>query len=184
MSDAIQTAILAAFSAALERAISQAVATHLEDLQTRLDALADRIDTAGGLADRMAKLETKLTEAHIFTQTSTVTVYDLEMLKVRLAKLESAPTDAAHEVAGLDDELLKIKARLAELESETQGENRYLNRQDVASLIEEAMDSHCSDYDHDDYDSHVSDDDKHFDGDIEDAVRDALSNMSFDVTIR
>ena len=46
------------------------------------------------------------------------------------------------------------------------------------------MDSHCSDYDHDDYDNHIGDDDKHFEGDIEDAVRDALSNMTFDVSIR
>lgn len=43
MSDAIQSAILAAFSSALERAISQAVAIHVQDLQARLDALTDRV---------------------------------------------------------------------------------------------------------------------------------------------
>lgn len=169
MSDAIQTAILAAFSAALERAISQAVATHVQDLQTRLDALADRT----------AQLEGDISHNVQVQQANIVAA-----LAERIAKLESAPTHAAHQAAGLDEELRAIKARLDELESETQGENRYLNREDVASLIEEAMDSHCSDYDHDDYDSHVGDDDKHFDGDIEHAVRDALSNMSFDVTIR
>lgn len=46
------------------------------------------------------------------------------------------------------------------------------------AAVEEAMDSHCSDYDHDNYDTHLGDDDKHFDGDIEDAVRDALNGTS------
>lgn len=54
----------------------------------------------------------------------------------------------------------------------------------VEEVVQEAMDDHTSTYDHDDYDSHISDDDKHFEGDIEDAVRDALSNMTFDVSIR
>ena len=49
--------------------------------------------------------------------------------------------------------------------------------------IEEAMDDHCSTYDHDDYDRHISDDDKHFEGDIEDAVRDTVRNMTFEVTL-
>lgn len=145
MSDAIQSAILAAFSAALERAISQAVATHVQDLQTRLD----------DLADRTAQLENQA------VVTSNVAA------------------------AGLDDELLKIKARLDELEAT---DARDLTKDQVRAIAEAAaeaaMDSHCSDYDHDDYDSHVGDDDKHFEGDIKDAVRDALSNMSFDVSIR
>lgn len=144
MSDAIQSAILAAFSAALERAISQAVATHVQDLQTRLDALADRT----------AELENQA------VVTSNVAA------------------------AGLDEELLKIKGRLDELESETQGENRYLNREDVASLIEEAMDAHLEGYDHDSYDSAVSTvEDVDFDDlvtkdYVRDAVREALDGLS------
>lgn len=140
MSDAIQTAILAAFSAALERAISQAVATHVQDLQTRLD----------DLADRTAELETKLTEAALFAQTANITI------------------DEARMVEALNDQ-----------EWFWEKMQRF-----AAGAAEAAMDDHTSTYDHDDYDSHVGDDDKHFDGDIEDAVRDALSNMSFDVTIR
>lgn len=149
MSDAIQTAILAAFSAALERAISQAVATHVQDLQTRLD----------DLADRTAELENQA------VVTSNVAA------------------------AGLDEELLKIKARLAELESETQGENRYLNREDVASLIEEAMDAHLEGYDHDSYDSAVSTvEDVDFDDlvtkdDVRDAVREALDGLSVTLSL-
>lgn len=46
------------------------------------------------------------------------------------------------------------------------------------AAVEEAMDEHTSTYDHDDYDNHLGDDDKHFDGDIEDAVRDALNGTS------
>lgn len=140
MSDAIQSAILAAFSAALERAISQAVATHVQDLQTRLD----------DLADRTAELETKLTEAALFAQTASITIDENRMAEA--------------------------------LNSQEWFWEKLQNRIDAAT--ESAIDAHCSDYDHDDYDSHVGDDDKHFDGDIEDAVRDALSNMSFDVTIR
>lgn len=182
MSDAIQSAILAAFSAALERAISQAVATHVEDLQTRLDHTINVLELR---TQRIAALETKLTEAHIFTQTSTVTVYDLEMLKVRLAKLESAPTDAAHEAAGLDDELLKIKARLDELEAT---DARDLTKDQVREIAEaaaeEAIDAHCSDYDHDEYASHVDDGDKHSDEDsIESAVREALDGLSVTLSL-
>lgn len=149
MSDAIQSAILAAFSAALERAISQAVATHVQDLQTRLDALADRT----------AQLENQA------VVTSNVAA------------------------AGLADELLKIEARLAELESETQGENRYLNREDVNSLIEEAIDAHLEGYDHDSYDSAVStveavdfDDLVTKDG-VDEAVREALDGQSFTISL-
>lgn len=88
------------------------------------------------LIERIAALETKLTDANLFTQVTPSTI-TLEQMRA-----------------------------VAE------------------AVVEDAISAHCSDYDHDDYDSHVGDDDKHFDGDIEDAVRDALSNMSFDVTIR
>lgn len=68
-------------------------------------------------------------------------------MRDRIAALENNPAQ------GVDTTLLQ---RVAALESETQGENRYLNRDDVAALIEEAMDDHTSSYDHDDYDSAVS----------------------------
>lgn len=163
MSDAIQSAILAAFSAALERAISQAVATHVQDLQTRLD----------DLADRTAELE----RAQLLVQAAD--------LAERIAKLENNPAQ------GVDSEwdIGRLEQRITALESETQGENRYLNREDVNSLIEEAMDEHCSAYDHDDYDSAVStveavdfDDLVTKDG-VGEAVREALDGQSFTISL-
>lgn len=163
MSDAIQTAILAAFSAALERAISQAVATHVQDLQTRLD----------DLADRTAELES----AQLLVQAAA--------LAERIAKLENNPAQ------GVDSEwdIGRLEQRITALESETQGENRYLNREDVASLIEEAMDAHLEGYDHDSYDSAVSTvEDVDFDDlvtkdDVGEAVREALDGLSVTLSL-
>ena len=81
------------------------------------------------------------------------------------------------------DAFVQIKERITALESETQGENRYLNRDDVSALIEEAMDEHTSTYDHDDYDSHIGDDDRHIDGSLHDAISDALNNASVSISI-
>lgn len=163
----------------------------------------------GRLAQRIAALETKLTEADLFTRTTAITVdeakmvealnsqewfwhkvagfvtnnseitaNDLEVVKDRIAALESGPSAIVEEQRGIDDELMRVKQRIDALESETQGENRYLNRDEVNELIAEAIDDHLGTYDHDEYDNHLGDDDKHFDGDIEDAVRDALNGTS------
>jgi hypothetical protein len=56
-------------------------------------------------------------------------------------------------------------------------------RRTTDAQIEQAMEEHTSTYDHDDYDSHISDDDKHFEGDLDDAVRDTVRNMTFEVTL-
>lgn len=118
-------------------------------LTDRVAALEDQaIVTSNRINDRIDALETKLTEAALFAQTSNVTI----------------TIDEAKMVEALNDQewfWSKI--------------NDYVERQ---------MDDHLQTYDHDEYDSHIGDDDKHFDGDIEDAVRDALSNMTFDVSIR
>jgi chromosome segregation ATPase len=143
--------------AALENNPAQGVDTTLAARVAALETHTAVLDQHGGLLEALDNQEWFWHKvAGFITNNSGITANDLEVLKDRV--------DA--------------------LESETQGENRYLNRDDVSALIEEAMDEHTSTYDHDEYDSHVNDDDKHFDGDIEDAVRDALSNMTFDVSIR
>ena len=129
------------------------------------EVLQQHANTVGALAERIAALERTCATQH----------EAMVAMRDRIAVLENNPAQ------GVD---MTLEQRVAALESETQGENRYLNRYDVAELIAEAMDEHTSNYDHDDYDNHIGDDDKHFDGDIEDAVRDALSNMTFDVSIR
>lgn len=70
----------------------------------------------------------------------------------RIAALETGPSAIVEEQRGIDDELVQIKQRLTALESETQGENRYLNRNDVSALIEESISRHQDNYDHDEFD--------------------------------
>lgn len=178
-------------SNALTAAVQQAVAPLNERIAV-LESANDILHRVQG--ERIAALETKLTEANLFTQMTPATitadafVTHLDQQEWFWHKIAGFVTNnseiTANDLEVLKDRVAALEDRTNELESETQGENRYLNRDDVASLIEEAMDDHTSTYDHDDYDNHIGDDDKHFDGDIEDAVRDALSNMTFDVSIR
>lgn len=165
MSDAIQSAILAAFSAALERAISQAVATHVQDLQTRLD----------DLADRTAQLEGDISHNVQVQQANIVAA-----LAERIAKLESAPTEAS-----LSTQLTSTTAEDARLVDllDRQGWfwEKLQNR--IDSTVEAAMDSHLEGYDHDSYDSAVSAvedvdlDDVVTKDDVNDAVREALDGL-------
>jgi hypothetical protein len=146
MSDAIQSAILAAFSAALERAISQAVATHVQDLQTRLDDLADRT----AQLENQAEVTSNVAAAGVDTQ--------------------AAPTGdiTQHIIDALSDTEHPLFKRMSSF---------------MDAVAEQAMDNHCETYDHDDYDSHVNDDDKHFDGDVGEAVREALDGQSFTISL-
>ena len=74
----------------------------------------------------------------------------------------------------------------------------YLNEQEwfwdkmrnfIDAATEQAVDNHCETYDHDSYDSAVSDlEDRDFDDlvtndSLEDAVRDAVRNLSFDISV-
>lgn len=133
-------------NAIVNAAITEAVNARITEV------LQQHANTVAALAERVAALETKLTEAALFAQTNNVTI----------------PIDEAKMVEALNSQ-----------EWFWEKMQRF-----AAGAAEEAMDAHLSDYDHDEYDSHIGDDDKHFDGDIEDAVRDALSNMTFDVSIR
>lgn len=134
------------------------------------NALTAAVTTAiAPLNERIAKLEQTLAAMH------NVTDDDLVLLGQRIDVLESRPAQ------GVD---MTLEQRVAALESETQGENRYLNRDDVAELIAEAMDDHTSTYDHDSYDAVVSDSDDYVKSDdLEDTVREAVSNLSFDISV-
>ena len=88
----------------------------------------------------------------------------------------------------LSSQHVAIGERLAALENNpAQGQDLTpttgLTRDQVEALIEQAMEEHTSSYDHDDYDRHISDDDKHIEGDLDDAVREAVSNLSFEVSV-
>jgi hypothetical protein len=65
----------------------------------------------------------------------------------------------------------------------------FVTRDEVEALIEQAIDTHCETYDHDSYDSAVSTVEDHdFDefvtsDSLDDAVRDAVRNLSFDISV-
>ena len=56
-------------------------------------------------------------------------------------------------------------------------------RRTTDAQIEEAMEEHTSTYDHDSYDSHIDDDDKHLNDSFDDAVCEAVRNLSFEVSV-
>lgn len=127
--------INAIITQALNAAVQQATAPLLE----RIAALEDQaIVTSNRINDRISSLETKLTEANLFTKTC--------------------------------------------------GDGG-LTRDQVEALIEKWMDDHTSQYDHDSYDDTASKvyetdfDDFVTNDSIEDAVRDAVGNLSFEVSV-
>lgn len=212
--------ILSAIQSAFATSVQQAVAAATAPLVERIAALEKNEEY---LTRRITALEGDISHKVQVQQANIVAA-----LADRIAALESGPSAIVEEQRGIDDELVRIKQRvavlegshqmsadafvthldqqewfwhkiagfvannseitghdlevvkdrIAALESETQGENRYLNRDEVNELIAEAIDDHLGTYDHDEYDNHLNDDDKHFDGDIEDAVRDALNGTS------
>ena len=169
-------------SAALATAVAEAVAPLVEriaTLETRIAALENNpaigVDTT--LERRVAALEgsrqmsadafvTHLDNQEWFwhkvagfiTNNSEITANDLEVLKDRVTALEGS--------AGL-------------------------TRNDVEALIEQSMDNHLECYDHDNYDdiaSKVDDmpdaDDLVSKDDLSEAVRDAVSDLSFEISVR
>jgi hypothetical protein len=150
-------------SAALNAAVQQAI----KPLVERIAALEEGcvgIDQRL-LEQRVALLETTLTEAKLFEQTTNVTI----------------PIDEAKMVEALNSQEWfweKINAYI-----ETGIEDR----------IERAIDDHCSNYNHDDYDSVVSnwndEDPADFlrEGDlhdqIDDRVNETLRNATFSISI-
>lgn len=162
--------ILSAIQSAFADSVAKAVASATAPLVERIDALEKNEEY---LTRRITALEGDISHKVQVQQANIVAA-----LADRIAALESGPSAIVEEQRGIDDELVRIKQRVEALESENQGENRYLNRDEVNELIAEAIDDHLGTYDHDEYDNHINDDDKHFDGDIEDAVRDALNGTS------
>lgn len=132
----------------------------------RISFLEDQaVVTSNAQGDRITALETKLTEANLFTQMTPATI-TADAFVTHLDKQEW------------------FWGKVADFINREFDGRGIVSEGRVEELIEEAMDSHHNAYDHDGYDTHVGDDDKHFDGDINDAVRDAISNMSFEVSIR
>lgn len=172
----INNIISLALTSAINKAIEPLV-ERIEKLETNCTAYEilhkNQHDALVALRDRITALEGDVSHTVQVQQANIVAA-----LADRIAALESGPSAIVEEQRGIDDELMRVKQRVEALESENQGENRYLNRDEVNELIAEAMDDHLGTYDHDEYDNHLGDDDKHFDGDIEDAVRNAINGTS------
>ena len=148
-------AITEALNAHIERAVAEAT----KPLLARIEALENNpaIGTDTVLEARVMTLETKLTEAKLFEQTTNVTV----------------PIDEKRMVEALNSQ-----------EWFWEKVNNYID-----GKVEEAIDDHLSNYDHDQYDEmynewggeSVSEFIK--DGDLESQINDALRNASFDVRV-
>jgi len=144
---------------ALNTAIATAVAEATKPLLARIEALENNpaIGTDTVLEARVMTLETKLTEAKLFEQTTNVTI----------------PIDEAKMVEALNSQ-----------EWFWEKVNNYID-----GKVEEAIDDHLSNYDHDQYDEmynewggeSVSDFVK--DDNIEEQINDALRSASFEVRV-
>jgi hypothetical protein len=101
------------------------------------------------LAQRIAELETKLTEAALFQKETNVTV-DMDALRELVTPLV---------------------------------------RSMVEDKIEEAISAHCEEYDHDEYDRMLRTMEDHDlddfvkSGELEDSVKEAVSNLTFDISV-
>lgn len=152
------SAIQAAFNSAVKAAVDQATAPLVERIEGLSAQLLTQHEGMTAMRDRITTLENNPAQG-----------VDTTQVRDALTQLDSQEWFWS-KISDFIDREFDVRG----IVSETR----------VEELVQEAMDDHTSTYDHDDYDSHISDDDKHFDGDIEDAVRDALSNMTFDVSIR
>lgn len=161
--------------ATLENNPAQGVDTTLAD---RIDVLADCIDV---LADRM-------TQAEMFSKTISVTVPVSEEKMVEALNSQEWFWEKINRfVAERDSGAVLACIREAVQDDE---DTKDAIRQIADGACEDAISEHCSDYDHDDYDR-VSGEVNDFDlgdcvksGDLEDAINDALSQVSFEVRVR
>ena len=158
ITQALNTAIATAVEDRLT-ALQQAYANAIGELAKRLEALENNpaIGTDTVLEARVMTLETKLTEAKLFEQTTNVTV----------------PIDEKRMVEALNSQ-----------EWFWEKVNNYID-----GKVEEAIDDHLSNYDHDQYDEMYnewgSESVSEFikDDDLESQINDALRNASFEVRV-
>ena len=148
----------------LNAIVSAAIATAVDARITEL--MQQHANIVGALAERIEKLENN---PAIGVDTT---------LEARVVALEQRPATA---VAGvITPEMIVESMNKAEWLWEKV--NAYIET-GIEDRIERAIEDHCGTYDHDDYDSHISDDDIHIEGDLEDAVTDAVRNLTFEVTV-
>jgi hypothetical protein len=140
-------------------AVQSALDAHIKRMVE--EATAGLVEHIAGLSQRIDALETKLTEAKLFEQTTNVTI----------------PIDEAKMVEALNSQEWFWEKL----------------RRTTDAQIEQAMDDHCSTYDHDEYDNVVSnwnDEDptefvreSDIDDKIEGQVNEVLRNATVSISI-
>lgn len=120
-----------------------------------------------------------ITNTIVLAQRCTALERELDTLKQRVEALEAEPTNATPENISCDAFVVYLDNQ------EWFWEKLTSKAKEVADVAaEEAIEQHCSNYDHDDYDRTVSKVDELEDNSsMEQAIKDALSEASFDVRI-
>ena len=98
-------------------------------------------------------------------------------LAERIEKLENNPAIGVDTT--LEQRIAALEVRVDNNVEASEARIRVI----AEAAAEQALDEHYSSYDHDSYDSHRDDDDIHIEGDLEDAVTDAVRNLTFEVTV-
>lgn len=130
-------------NAIFNAAVTAAVEAHITAIQQQ------HANIVGELAQRIAALETRLTEAGLFQKETNVTV-DMDALRELVTPLVGSMVEAK---------------------------------------IEEAISAHCEEYDHDEYDRMLRTMEDHDLDDfvkqheLEDAVKDAVRDLTFEVSV-
>jgi hypothetical protein len=177
--------------------VGRVMAPTVDRLDGRINAHAEMTTlTLQGLHERIATLEAR--EASVVAEAirplsnridelENLLMHRLGSVADRVGTLEAAP-----DLQRFDDELAYLTSRVSVLEAAPAGLQRFADgrpitaesiREIANAAAEAALDEHCESYDHDDYDAHVNDDDKHFDGDVGEAVREALDGQSFTINL-
>ena len=172
--------LAAALAALFDQSLQAAVTSSRELDENEVRDLVGRV-----MAPTVDRLDGRIDSQ---AQTITELLARVTALEARLAALEAAPTDLQR----FDDELADLAGRVNALEAAPAGLQRFADgrpitaesiREIANAAAEAALDEHCSSYDHDDYDSHVNDDDKHPEGDLEDQVREIIDGLEVTLSL-
>ena len=144
------------------------------------------------LVERIAALETKLALETTLMQGDTLSPDDLVQVKQRIAELETRLTEADLFTKTTEVTVPINEARLVEVLDQQEWFWEKLTRkagEAAESAVEEAINDHCTAYDHDDYDRAVTAiEDADLDDivtyrNIRDAVGEALNNASLSISV-
>jgi len=173
--------------------VGRVMAPTVDRLDGRIDSQAQTITE---LLDRVAALEARVASVveQLANRLWSADQANLEQSLKALAALEArlAALEAAPDLQRFDDELAYLTSRVSALEAAPAGLQRFADgrpitaesiREIAEAAAEAALDEHCESYDHDGYDAHVNDDDKHPEGDLEEKVREVIDGLEITLSL-